>query len=190
MASRRITRSTANIRREPGESEAQFWSSIPDPNQIEREQAEALRVARIATSALEQTGLREMDIQPQSYLTNYTETSTTAASQVLQTVFVSDEEMQVMGSPAGSRSERVVTPVDREQLLDPMYVEPTPRRDDDLDVQLSRGPREAVNITGDIIDNYFEENLTDVLKVSGLGSNFSAYLQPTKDSNLTMCPSE
>ena len=98
--------------------------------------------------------------------------------------------MQVMGSPAGSRSERVVTPVDREQPLDPIYMEPTPRRDDDLDVQPSRGPRETVNITGDIIDNYFEENLTDVLKVSGLGSNFSAYLQPTKDSSMTVHPLE
>ena len=74
--------------------------------------------------------------------------------------------------------------------LDPRYVQPTPRRDDDLDVQPSRGPREVVNVTGDIIDNYFEENLTDVLKVSGLGSNFSAYLQPTRDSNITTHPSE
>ena len=147
-------------------------------------------MARIATSAPEQTGLREMDTQPQNYLTNYTENSMTAASQVLQTVFVIDDEMQVMGSPAGSKSKRVVTPVDREQPLDPIYMEPTPRRDDDLDVQLSRGLREAVNITGDIIDNYFKENLTDVLKVSGLGSNFSAYLQPTKDSSTTVRPSE
>ena len=42
MASRRVTRSTANVQRETGESEAQFWSSIPDPSQIEREQAKAL----------------------------------------------------------------------------------------------------------------------------------------------------
>ena len=42
MASRRITRSTGNVQREPRESEEQFWSSIPDPNQIQREQAEAL----------------------------------------------------------------------------------------------------------------------------------------------------
>ena len=80
--------------------------------------------------------------------------------------------------------------MDREQPLDPIYVQPTPRRYNDLDVQPSRGPREAVNITGDIIDKYFEENLMDVLKVSGLGSNFSAYLQPTKDSNTTVHPSE
>ena len=53
MASRRITRSTANVQREPGESEAQYWSSIPDPNQIEREQAEALRMARMATNVTE-----------------------------------------------------------------------------------------------------------------------------------------
>ena len=86
-----------------------------------------------------------------------------------------------MRSPTDSRNKVVVTPVDREQPLDPMYMQPTPRRDDDLDVQPSRGPREAVNVMGDIIDNYFEENLTNVLKVSGLGSNFSAYLQPTKD---------
>ena len=80
--------------------------------------------------------------------------------------------------------------MDREQPLDPIYVQPTPRKYNDLDVQPSRGPREAVNITGDIIDNYFEENLMDVLKVSGLGSNFSAYLQPTKDSKTTVHPSD
>ena len=77
-----------------------------------------------------------------------------------------------------------------EQPLDPIYMQHTPRRDDDLDVQLSRCQREGVNITGDIIDNYFEENLMDVLTVSGLGSNFSAYLQLTKDNNTTVHPSE
>ena len=59
-----------------------------------------------------------------------------------------------------------------------------------MDVQPSRGPKETVSITGDIIYNYFEENLTDVLKMSGLGSNFSAYLQPTVDNNLTTLPSK
>ena len=102
MASRRITRSTANVQRDPGESEAQYWSSIPDPSQIERDQAEALQMARMGTNVQEQSGLMEMDIQPQSYLMNYTENSKTAASQVLQTIFISDDEMQVMGSPAGS----------------------------------------------------------------------------------------
>ena len=60
MASRRITRSTVNIQRDPGESEAQYWSSIPDPNQIERDQAEALRMAWRAMNVPEQNGLMEM----------------------------------------------------------------------------------------------------------------------------------
>ena len=85
MASRRVTRSTSNVQRGTGESEAQFWNSVPDPSQIEREQAEALRVARLATGAPNQTGLRETDTQRQSDLTNYTENSMTATSQVLQT---------------------------------------------------------------------------------------------------------
>ena len=98
-------------------------------------------MARIATNVPEQSGLMEMDTQPQSYLMNYTTNSTTAASQVPQTVFVSDDDMQVIGSPTGSRSERVVTPVEPEQSLDPIYIQPTLGRDDDLDVQPSRGPR-------------------------------------------------
>ena len=57
-------------------------------------------------------------------------------------------------------------------------------------MQPSRGPREVVNITGEIINNYFEENLTDVLKVSGLGSNFDAYLELTRHSNITVHPTE
>ena len=59
-------------------------------------------MARIATSVLEQSGPMEMDTQPQSYLTTYTKNSTTAASQVIQTVFVSDDDMQVMRSPTDS----------------------------------------------------------------------------------------
>ena len=63
MASRRVTRSTANIRREPGESETQYWSSIPDPSQIERGQAEALRMTRYTTNATDQNRTMETEIQ-------------------------------------------------------------------------------------------------------------------------------
>ena len=102
MTSRRVTRSTANIRREPGGSEAQYWSSIPNPSQIERGQVEALHMTRYAKSATDQNRTMEMVFQPQSYLTNYTENSTTAVSHVLQTVFVSDDEIQVVVSPMGT----------------------------------------------------------------------------------------
>ena len=52
MASRRVTRSTTNSRQEQPKSEVQYWSSIPDPSQIERGQVEALQLARQATSAM------------------------------------------------------------------------------------------------------------------------------------------
>ena len=147
-------------------------------------------MARLATNTAEQTQIMGMDTQPRSYLTNYTENSATTASQVLQMVFGSDNDTQGMRSPINNENERVVTPVDRDQPINPAYVQPNLRRDDDLDIQPSRGPREAANVTGDIIDNYFKENLTDVLKVSGIGSNFSAYLQPTREDNVTVRPSE
>ena len=115
-------------------------------------------MTRMATSVSEQNRIMEMELQPQSYLTNYTKNSTTTVSHVLQTIFVSDDDMQVMGSLTGSQNERVVTPVDWKEPLDPVNMQPIPRRDDDLDVQPSRGPRNPVNVTGDIIDNYFEEN--------------------------------
>ena len=101
-------------------------------------------------------------------------------------MFVSDDDMQTPRSLRENQEDRVVTPVDPAEPLNPLYTQPTPRVDDDLDVQPSRGPRDQINTTGEVIDNYFEENLTNVLKMSGLGSNFSEYLQPTKDANTTV----
>ena len=190
MASRRVTRSTTNARRGPGESDAQYWSSIPDPSQIERDQVVALRMTKYVTNATDQGRTMEMEVEPQSYFTNYTENSKTAASHVLQTVFVSDDEKQVVVSPTGSQTESVVMPVETSEPLNPRYMQPTPRMDDDLDVKQSRGPRDPANIMGDIVDNYFKENLTDVLKISRLGSNFSAYLQQNKEGNTMVHPTE
>ena len=137
MASQRVTRSTTNHRREQPESEAQYWSSVPDPSLIERGQVEALQLARQATSS-EPNWPVEGGLQPQSYLTNYTETST-MASHVLQTVFVSDDDMQTSRSLRENQEDRVVTPVDPAEPLNPLYTQPTPRVDDNLDVQPSRG---------------------------------------------------
>ena len=147
-------------------------------------------MTKYATNATDQGRTMEMEVEPQSYLTNYTKNSTTAASNVLQTMFVSDDEKQVVISPTGSQTEQVVMPVETSEPLNPMYTQPTPRMDDDLDVRPSRGPRDPANITGDIVDNYFKENLTDVLKISRLGSNFSAYLQQNKEGNTMVRPTE
>ena len=64
--------------------------------------------------------------------------------------------------PTEGQEERVVTPVEAMGNLKPAYIQPTTGIDDDLDVQPSRGPRDPFNTTGDVMDNYFDENLTDV----------------------------
>ena len=107
------------------------------------------------------------------------------ASHVLQTVFVSDDDMQTAGSLRENQEDRVVTPVDPTEPLNPVYTQPTPGMDDDLDVQPSRGPRDPADTTGEVINN-----LADVLKMSGLGLNFSVYLQPVKDGDTMVQPSE
>ena len=62
-------------------------------------------MARMTMNVTEQNQLMGMDTQPQSYLTNYTENSTTAASHILQTMFVSDDDIQAMGSLTGKVKE-------------------------------------------------------------------------------------
>ena len=105
MTSRRITRSATNSRREQLKSEAQYWSSVPNPSQIERGQVEALHLARQAASTVEPNWISDAGLQPQCYLTNYMETLTTTASHVLQTVFVSDDDMQTAGSLMDNQEE-------------------------------------------------------------------------------------
>ena len=84
----------------------------------------------------------------------------------------------------------MVTPVDTTGPLNLAYTQPPLRIDDDLDVQPSKGPKNPINTTADLIDNYFDENLTDVLRASTVGSNFSAYLLPTNDKDIILhvCP--
>ena len=47
---RRVTRSTSNTRRDPEETEGEYWGRVIDPSTIERGQAEAIRTVRRATS--------------------------------------------------------------------------------------------------------------------------------------------
>ena len=47
---RRVTRSTSNARRNPGETEGTYWGRVIDPTDIERGQVEGIRAVRRATS--------------------------------------------------------------------------------------------------------------------------------------------
>ena len=183
--------------RNPGESEGAFWGRMIDPTDIERDRAEAIRAARRAASddpsALlnttqdEQVGqeternqrslmdtdvptnLLEEEIPFTSNLTNYTEQSLRMVNN-MRTTFVDN-------SP--STTERVTTPVDMDITgasgpLDPAFTRPSLQTAQDLDAQPTKGPRELGNATNELLDQYMDENYTDVLRTSLL--NPSSYL--------------
>ena len=192
---RRVTRSTSNVTRNPGESEGAFWSRMIDPTEIERGQAEAIRAARRAgsddPSALLNNTQEEEPHQPvennqrsimdtdvpanlledeipfTSNLTNYTEQSLRMIN-TMRTAFVDN-------SP--STSERVTTPVGMDITgmdgpLDPAFTRPSLQNEEtDLDAQPIKGPRGIGNTTNDLLDQYMDENYTDVLRTSLLNPN-------------------
>ena len=194
---RRVTRSTSNITRNPGESEGAFWSRMIDPTDIERGQAEAIRAARRAgsddPSALlnntqdeesnqllenNQRSLMDADVPANlledeipftSNLTNYTEQSLRMIN-TMRTAFVDN-------SP--SSMERITTPVGMDITgtsgpLDPAFTRPSLQPDADLDAHPTKGPREVGDATNDLLDQYMDENYTDVRRTSLL--NPSSYL--------------
>ena len=78
-----------------------------------------------------------------------------------------------------SMTERVTTPVDMDITgidgpLDPAFTRPSLQADVDLDAQPTKGPKEVGNTTNDLLDQYIDENYTDVLRTSLL--NPSSYL--------------
>ena len=163
---RRVTRSTSNMIRNPGESEGAFWGRMIDPTDIERGQAEAIRAARRAgsddPSALLNTtqdeqssqaadnnqrslmdadvpaNLLEDEIPFMSNLTNYTEQALRMIN-TMRTAFVDN-------SP--SSTERVTTPVDMDMTgtsgpLDPAFTRPSLQPDADLDAHPTKGPKRS-----------------------------------------------
>ena len=172
-----------------------------DPTDIERGQAEAIRAARRAASddpsallndtqdeQLNQVSqpvensqrslmdeevpnnLLEEEIPFTSNLTNYTEQSLRLIN-TMRTAFVES-------SP--STSERVTTPVGMDMTevdgpLDPAFTRPSLQTEEaDMDAQPTKGPREVGDATNDLLDQYMDENYTDVLRTSLL--NPSSYL--------------
>ena len=198
---RRVTRSTSNARRNPNETEGAFWGRMIDPTDIERGQAEAIRAARRAASddpsallndtqdeQFHQTSqpaetnqrslmdeevpnnLLEGEIPFTSNLTNYTEQSLRLIN-TMRTAFMDN-------SP--TTSERVTTPVGMdtsgmEGPLDPAFTRPSLQPTEvDVDAQPTKGPRGVGDATNDLLDQYMDENYTDVLRTSLL--NPSSYL--------------
>ena len=176
------------------ETEGTYWGRVIDPTDIERGQVEAIRAVRRATSddptALLNTtqdappanaqggtsimdeevpnNLLEEEIPFTSNLTNYTEQSLQLAN-AMRTAFVNNSPSTTEGV------ERVTTPVDMNILdmdgpLDPAFTRPSLQRTEDLelDTQPMKGPKETGNVTTDLLDQYMDENYTDVLRTSVL----------------------
>ena len=115
------------------------------------------------------TNLVEEEILFTSNLTNYTEQSLRMVNS-MKTAFVDN-------SP--STTERVTTPVDMDITgtsgpLDPAFTRPSLQAEPDLDAQPTKGPREVGDVTNDLLDQYMDENYTDVLRTLLL--NPSSYL--------------
>ena len=197
----RVTRSTSNARRNPGETEGTYCQRVIDPTDIERGQVEAIRAVQRATSedptALLNTTWDEQQSQPAdnnqrsswlmdedvpnnlleekpftSNLTNYTEQSLQLVN-AMRTAFVDNSPSTTGGT------EQVTTPVgmnmsEMDGPLDPAFTRPSLQRTEDLDTQPMRGPQKPGNATTDLLDQYMDDNYVDVLRTSLL--NQSSYL--------------
>ena len=98
---------------------------------------------------------------------------------VPQMVFVDDEglkeqfltEDEAIREVADTTAIRVMTPVENEAApLDPIYTQRS-QRDEDLDLQPSRGPREKSLVNA--LDQYLGKDYEDVLHTSNIQRNFS-----------------
>ena len=113
--------------------------------------------------------LLEEEIPFMSNLTNYTEQSLRMVNS-MRTAFVDN---------SASTTEHVTTPVDMGITgtvgpLDPAFTRPSLQVEPDLDAQSMKGPREVGEATNDLLDQYMDENYTDILRTLLL--NPSSYL--------------
>ena len=179
--SRRQTRSAGARRCK--QSDGQFWSNQLDPLQIERGQDEAIQLVRTAVNPTATT--TTTTTVPETSVTQPSEGATepnmTDTSRVPPMVYVDDEGLEeqfLTGDKASQEvmditANRVTTPVDMENdaaPLNPIYTQRS-QQDEDLDLQLSRGPRDES--LGEAIDNFLDDNYEDVLHNSNIQTNFS-----------------
>ena len=172
--SRRQTRSTQ--RRGP-QTDAQFWSSQPDPLLIERGQADAIRLVRSTVNTASGT----------TTTNNPTEINTTNASGVPPMVFVDDEGLEEQfltededtPNVLDTTANRVKTPV--EAVHANKVIQQT--QEEELDLQPSRGPKDESLVN--TIEQFLDDNYEDVLRTPNIQTNFSL---SASDRNLTGRP--
>ena len=186
--SRRITRSTGARSRHTQQSEAQFWSTAPDPLQIERGRREAVDLAYEARNRAEgtQPDMTEetTEVNNINEITNYTVSTAPLApltyvnneeedDEGLQEQFLTEDEGEGDDVPDIPEN-RVVTPIDvqnTEGPLNPRYTQQT--IPSDLDEQPSKGPKKQEEELSDTIGAFMDDGYEDILRTSQLGTSFS-----------------
>ena len=171
-----LRRQTRSTRRREQQTDAQFWSSQPDPLLIERGQADAIRLVRSSVNPAPGT----------TTASGLTEANATNTSRIPQMVFVDDEGLEEQfltdeetANVLDTSANRVTTPVNTtptNQSIQQMQHE-------ELDLQPSRGPREESIVN--TIDQFLDENYEDVLCTSNIQTNFSL---SASERNLTGRP--
>ena len=167
MAEPRCQTRSAGAQRRDQQSDAQFWSNKPDPILIERGQTEAIQLVwnKLNSTTINATG------QP-------TET-TMNMFRAPPMVFVDDEgleeqfltEDEVSQEIMDVTANRVTTPAEDDAApLNPIYTQRS-QRDEDLDLQPSRGPREES--LSNAQDQFLNESYEDVLRMSNIQTNLS-----------------
>ena len=192
----RTTRSTRGRGNNDIQTDAQFWSTVPDPMDIERGRTEAIDMAYAAATNLNGSGILNQqepmaEIGNINEVTNYTASTIPQATapltyvndneydgleeQLLTEDEATDEEVQE-GEVADITANRVVTPQGMQTSdgpLNPMYTQQTAGREMDLDMQPSRGPKNPDTSVGEALNAYMDDDYNDILRTSQMKTSFS-----------------
>ena len=192
----RTTRSTRGRGNNDVQTDAQFWSTVPDPMDIERGRAEAIDMAYAAATNFNGSDMLNQqepttEVGNMNEVTNYTASTIPQATapltnvndndydgleeQLLTEDESTDEEIQE-GEITDVTANRVVTPQEMQTSdgpLNPMYTQQTAGREMDLDMQPSRGPKNVDTSVGDALNAYMDDNYNDILQTSQMKTSFS-----------------
>ena len=192
----RTTRSTRGRENNDIQMDAQFWSTVPDPTDIERGRTEAIDMAYAAATNFNGSGMLNQQEQITEVgnineVTNYTVSTIPEATAPL--TYVNDNEYEGLEEQllteddatdedeqeeevADITANRVVTPQGMQisdGLLNPMYTQQTTGRELDLDMQPSKGAKNPDTSMGEALNVYMDDEYNDILRTSQMKTSFS-----------------
>ena len=192
----RTIRSTRGRGNSDIQTDAQFWSTVPDPMDIERGRTEAIDMAYAAAANFNGSDVLNQQ-EPMTEIGNINEVTNYTASTIPQATapltYVNDNEYEgleeqllteddatdeeIQGEEvADITANRVVTPQGMQTSdgpLNPMYTQQTTRGEMELDIQPSRGPKNMNMSVRDTLSAYMDDDYNDILRTSQMKTSFS-----------------